>query len=72
MGNKNKRSFQNDDSTNTTHHVPPRHPDPQPHFLCRVDERHHQAYHLLFSAAKSYEDACRILQRDWWTPLAKH
>ena len=51
----------------TTHHVPPRHPDPQPRFLMEVDDRHHRAYHLLFKAAASYEDACAILLRDWWT-----
>ena len=51
----------------TDHHVPPRNPDPQPRYIQRVDERHHRAYHLLFKAAASYEDACKILLYDWWT-----
>jgi hypothetical protein len=48
------------------HHVPPRNPDPTPRFIKRKDSRHHQAYHLLFAAAKSYDDACLILWHDWW------
>ena len=48
------------------HHVPPRNPDANPRFIKRKDARHHQAYHLLFGAAKSYEDACLILWHDWW------
>lgn len=48
------------------HHIPPRNPDPTPRFIKRKDPRHHQAYHLLFAAAKSYEDACLILRHDWW------
>jgi hypothetical protein len=48
------------------HHVPPRKPDANPRFIKRKDSRHHRAYHILFAAAKSYEDACLILWRDWW------
>ncbi len=48
------------------HHVPPRRPDANPRFIKRKDSRHHRAYHLLFAAAKSYEDACLILWHDWW------
>ena len=51
----------------TDHHVPPRNPDPQPRYIQRVDDRHHRAYHLLFKAAATYEDACKILLADWWT-----
>jgi hypothetical protein len=50
------------------HHVPPQHPDPQPKFIKVVDDRHHRAYHVLFKAAGSFEEACEILLRDWWTP----
>lgn len=53
------------------HHVPPRNPDPQPRFLRIVDDRHHRAYHLLFGAVGSYEQACEILLRDWWTAPAE-
>lgn len=53
------------------HHVPPRHPDKQPHFIFRVDDRHHRAYHLLFKAAKSFEDCVEILRNDWWTAPEK-
>lgn len=51
----------------TKHHVPPKNPDPvpKPRILIK-SEKHHQAYHLLFGAARSFEDACAILQRDWW------
>jgi hypothetical protein len=55
----------------TKHHVPPTNQDRQPRFLKRVDDRHHRAYHLLFQAAASYEDACKILLRDWWTVPAE-
>jgi hypothetical protein len=48
------------------HHVPPRKPDAKPRFIKRKDSRHHRAYHLLFAAAKSYDDACLILWHDWW------
>ena len=48
------------------HHVPPKKPDKQPRIIV-VDDRHHKAYHLLFGNAKSFEDACHILKRDWWT-----
>src|SRR5208283_2752805 len=48
------------------HHVPPRKPDANPRFIKRKDSRHHRAYHLLFAAAKSYDDACLILWHDWW------
>lgn len=48
------------------HHVPPRNPDGNPRFIKRKDSRHHRAYHLLFGAAKSYEDACLVLWHDWW------
>lgn len=54
----------------TRHHVPPTHPDKQPRFLKKVDERHHAAYHMLFGAAASFEEASEILKRDWWTPPA--
>jgi len=47
------------------HHVPPRKPDKQPRVI-RVDDRHHRAYHLLFGNPASFEDACKILWRDWW------
>lgn len=47
------------------HHVPPKFPDAEPRII-KVDERRHRAYHLLFGNAKSYEDACFILKRDWW------
>jgi hypothetical protein len=59
------------DNKVTKHHVPPKNPDQQPHFLRRVDYRHHKAYHLLFGAVASYEDACKILLKDWWTKPAE-
>lgn len=49
----------------TRHHVPPRHPDPEP-VVINVDERRHRAYHLLFNNAKSLKDCIKILERDWW------
>jgi hypothetical protein len=55
----------------TKHHVPPQHPDPQPRFIRKVDNEFHRAYHLLFQAAATYEDACEILKRDWWTKPAE-
>lgn len=51
----------------TSHHVPPRNPDPQPRYIQRVDERHHRAFHLLFKAAASFEDCVAILKHDWWS-----
>lgn len=51
------------------HHVPPRHADPRPRFTLKKDRREHEAYHLLFGCAKSFEDACEILYQDWWRPL---
>ena len=55
-GSRNPFFFYEDDNPPTNHHVPPRNPDSRPHFLLKKDERHHRAYHLLFQAAKSYED----------------
>lgn len=51
----------------TKHHVPPKNPDPvpKPRILIK-SQKHHEAYHLLFGAARSYGDACEILKRDWW------
>lgn len=51
----------------TDHHVPPRHPDKTPKRILRKTKVQHEAYHTLFAAAKSYEDACMILLLDWWT-----
>lgn len=50
----------------TKHHVPPKVPDKFPRII-QVDERHHRSYHLLFANCASYEDACHILRRDWWS-----
>lgn len=47
------------------HHVPPRVPDVELRTIY-VDDRHHRAYHLLFGNSSSFEDACKILWRDWW------
>jgi len=53
------------------HHVPPRKPDRFARTIV-VDDRHHRAYHLLFGNPQSFEDACKILKRDWWTlPIIK-
>jgi hypothetical protein len=41
-------------------------PDKFPRII-QVDERHHRSYHLLFANCASYEDACHILRRDWWS-----
>jgi hypothetical protein len=51
----------------TDHHVPPRNPDKVPRIILRKKRVHHQAYHTLFAAAKSYEDCCAILLVNWWT-----
>lgn len=66
----NIAEFKREGSPNkpTKHHVPPRNPDKTPRII-KIDERHHRAYHLLFGVAKSYEDACYILKRDWWSSL---
>ena len=50
----------------TKHHVPPTCPDPKPRFILKKTRRHHEAYHLLFGNAKSFEDAVEILKHDWW------
>lgn len=47
------------------HHVPPRCPDKVIRTIY-IDDRHHRAYHLLFGNPASFEDACKILWRDWW------
>lgn len=49
------------------HHVPPRNPDKQKRFIKYKKVEYHRAYHLLFGAVKSYEEACAILLHDWWT-----
>jgi hypothetical protein len=56
----------------TDHHVPPKHPNSQPQFVLKKRLDHHRAYHLLFNAASSFEDAVAILKKDWWTPGAHY
>ena len=46
------------------HHIPPRHP--QPFLLKRVLKKHHEAYHLLFGTAQSFEACVEILRQHWW------
>ena len=52
----------------TSHHVPPKHPDRQPHFTLDKSRLQHDAYHALFRAAATFEDAVSILWNDWWKP----
>lgn len=50
----------------TRHHVPP-----QTHgakFILEKPRYLHEAYHTLFNSAESYEECCRILLQEWWTP----
>lgn len=50
------------------HHVPPTNPDPAPRPRILIkSQKHHDAYHLLFGAASSFESSVEILRRDWWT-----
>lgn len=51
----------------TGHHIPPKHPDKKPVVVLRKHRVHHEAYHTLFAAAKSYDDCCSILLTNWWT-----
>jgi len=48
------------------HHVPPKSIGAQ--FILYKTCKEHEAYHLLFGNAASYEECCKILKRDWWTP----
>jgi hypothetical protein len=50
----------------TRHHVPPRHPDKQPRFVRKKRQCHHNAYHILFGAAPTFEACVDILRKDWW------
>jgi hypothetical protein len=51
----------------TRHHVPPRNPDRRPRKqIIWKEERHHQAYHLLFGAPRTFQEAVAILKRDWF------
>jgi hypothetical protein len=50
----------------TKHHVPPRSVGAK--FILYKTQKEHEAYHLLFRNAASYEECCEILKRDWWTP----
>ncbi len=51
----------------TTHHVPPTSRRPTDYILMKR-RRAHMAYHEIFVNAASYEECCKILKRDWWTP----
>lgn len=57
--------FIEDEKRMSKHHVPPKVPDKEPRII-KVDERHHRAYHLILGNPASFEEACRILWRDWW------
>lgn len=52
----------------TKHHVPPKCPDatPKPKVLHKT-RKMHEFYHALFGCPATYEEACYILRRDWWT-----
>lgn len=51
------------------HHVPPRsngyHAKTGYILVKRLID--HRAYHQLFKNAGTFEEACEILKRDWWT-----
>ena len=68
---RNPFFFYKDDNPQTRHHVPPQHPDLEPRFILKVDQRHHRAYHLLFGSPRTFEEACRILKHDWFTEPRK-
>jgi len=53
-------------SKSTMHHVPPKSKGAE--FILQKEWNRHSAYHLIFGNAASYEECCRILQKDWWTP----
>ena len=50
----------------TKHHVPPKSVGAQ--FILYKTRKEHEAYHLLFGNAASYEECCKILKEQWWTP----
>ena len=52
----------------TDHHVPPRHPDKFLRFLKFVGFVQRLAYRRIFGYAETYEQACVILLRGFWTP----
>jgi hypothetical protein len=50
----------------TRHHIPPRNPDKHPRKFKWLTPAQHEAYHTLFGAPKSFEDAVLILWQVFW------
>lgn len=67
MNNKNNYHQRKRNVKKTKHHVPPTNPDKEikPRII-KKQQRHHEAYHLLFGAAPSLNSCIIILARDWW------
>ena len=50
----------------TKHHIPPKSVGAE--FILYKTRKEHEAYHLLFRNAASFEECCKILKEEWWTP----